>query len=575
MTVLLELYVALVVVAGVFSATVAAIAWQNRELDGAVALAVLMAAVTLWAAAKIGELVALGVDGTVFWSNVQYLAIPVVPAAWLAFALHYTGRDEWLTRSTVVALAVEPVLVAFLAWTNPAHRLFRVSTDLVTRGAFTTLAPSFGPAFWVHAAYSYLLLAVATWFLVRMAVVSDHLYRSQAVGLLAAVAIPWLANGIYLVGLLPRDLDPTTIGLAASGLILLWTISRHRLLALIPAAREVARAELIERMSDAVVVVDDGGRVVDCNPAAERILDCSAPAVIGRPLEEVHPSLHAAVDERLPGDDGDHRMELSTLDGDAYRHFDVRVSPLRRGGGLLAGRLISIRDVTEGRQREQRLDVLNRLLRHNLRNELNIVLGNANGLVEELPAEDHRRRAETIAAAAERLTERATKVTRAAGQSAIAGQGPTNVAAQVAEVASAKQREHPAAEITTDCPAEAWSSAGPAVRTAIDEIVTNAIEHSDGAHPSVHVAVSNGATNPDGGVRVRVLDAGPGIPEDELAPIRRGGETQLNHGTGVGLWLVTWVVREAGGDVEFGEEDGQTAVTVHLPGHAGEHPAAP
>ena len=566
------LYVALVVVSGVLSAVVASLAWRNRDLDGAAPLAVLMGAVTVWAAAKVAELVAVGVSGSVFWSNVQYLAIPVVPAAWLVFALQYTGREEWLTRRTLAALAVEPILVLVVAWTNPAHGLFRTSVDLVQRGAFTTLSPTFGPAFWAHATYSYLLLAAATWLLVRMALVSDHLYRSQAVGLVATVTIPWLTNGIYLLGLVPQDLDPTIVGLAASGLILLWTISRHRLLALVPAAREVARAALIERMSDAVVVVDDDGRIVDCNPAAERMLDCAVPAAIGRPLDEAHPGLHEAVYDPQVGDGEDVRTEFSTWDGDAYRHYDVRVSPLRRGRGLLAGRLISIRDVTEQRQREQRLDVLNRLLRHNLRNELNIVLGHASGLAGELEEDDQRRRSETIAEAAERMTERAEKVTRAASRSNVAGQGPTDVAAAVDEIASAKRREYAHAEITTEGPAQAWTLAGPAVRTAIGEVVTNAIRHSDGADPSVHVAVSNGTASADGEVRVRVVDAGPGIPEDELAPIRRGEETQLTHGTGVGLWLVTWVVRQAGGDVEFGEQDGNTAVTVHLPGLDDEHP---
>lgn len=566
------LYLTLVVVSGVLAASVGILAWRNRSLLGSVPLAVLMAAVTVWAAAKVAELAAGDVAGTVFWSNVQYFAIPVVPAAWLVFALQYTGREEWLTRRTLSVLAVEPVLVLVFVWTNPAHGLFRSSVDLVQRGAFTTLAPTFGPAFWAHTAYSYLLLAAATWLLVRMALVSDHLYRSQAVGLVATVSIPWLTNGIYLVGLVPQDLDPTIVGLAASGLILLWTISRHRLLALVPAAREVARAALIERMSDAVVVVDDDGRIVDCNPAAERILDCEVPGVIGRPLVEVHESLLEAVRGTRPGDDGDVRTEFSIWDGDAYRHYDVRVSPLHRGRGLLAGRLISIRDVTEPRQREQRLDVLNRLLRHNLRNELNIVLGHATGLVDELDDEDHRRRTETIAAAAERMAERANKVTRAAGHTDLGGNGPTDLAAAVVEIATDKRREYPEAEITTDAPPEALSAAGPTVRTAIDEIVTNAIVHSNGSDPSVHVAVSTDPT--DGEVRVRVVDAGPGIPEEELAPIRRGEETPLTHGTGVGLWLVTWVVREAGGDVTFDEEDGQTVVTARFPGPLEESLAA-
>lgn len=65
---------------------------------------------------------------------------------------------------------------------------------------------------------------------------------------------------------------------------------------------------------------------------------------------------------------------------------------------------------------------------------------------------------------------------------------------------------------------------------------------------------------------ITVLDNGPGIPEREQALIMGEREiTQLNHATGIGLWVVKWVVESYGGELTFDEsEDGGSAVTLRL-----------
>lgn len=104
-------YVALVGVAIAAATAIAILAWRNRETAGAIPLAALMTRVAVWSAAKLLELWTVGLAGTRFWANVQYAGIVVVPAAWLVFGLAYTGRDAWLSRPMIAALAVEPLLV--------------------------------------------------------------------------------------------------------------------------------------------------------------------------------------------------------------------------------------------------------------------------------------------------------------------------------------------------------------------------------------------------------------------------------------------------------------------------------
>jgi sensor histidine kinase regulating citrate/malate metabolism len=67
-------------------------------------------------------------------------------------------------------------------------------------------------------------------------------------------------------------------------------------------------------------------------------------------------------------------------------------------------------------------------------------------------------------------------------------------------------------------------------------------------------------------VILTVEDNGPGIPEEQQAVLQEGKETQLQHGNGLGLWAVHWIVTIAGGDLQLSNGDDQGAtVTLRLP----------
>jgi PAS domain-containing protein len=64
-------------------------------------------------------------------SPVEYLGIAIVPTAWLALALQYTGREKWLTRRNLALLAIEPFVTLLLAWTNELHQRGRLTGHLI------------------------------------------------------------------------------------------------------------------------------------------------------------------------------------------------------------------------------------------------------------------------------------------------------------------------------------------------------------------------------------------------------------------------------------------------------------
>jgi signal transduction histidine kinase len=208
------------------------------------------------------------------------------------------------------------------------------------------------------------------------------------------------------------------------------------------------------------------------------------------------------------------------------------------------------RDITDKQIREQRLSVLSRVLRHNVRNRMTVVQGTASYLRDTLTDEELQRHAERITDAAQDLADLSTHA-RQAESILREDQQQRERIDLVTAVHNALDDVDTdrAATLDTDLPESAPMFATSGVSTAIAELVENAIRHCDDV--TVRITVSIAADT----VSVSVADDGPGIPDHERAVLATGEETQLEHGTGIGLWLVNWVVTAAGGDVQFREND--------------------
>jgi signal transduction histidine kinase len=98
------------------------------------------------------------------------------------------------------------------------------------------------------------------------------------------------------------------------------------------------------------------------------------------------------------------------------------------------------------------------------------------------------------------------------------------------------------------------------LRDAVRELVENAAEAS--AETTVEVELDRSA---DGWTKIVVRDDGPGMPEMEADVLETGEETPLNHGQGLGLWMVRMVVTQAGGDASVESTEDGTEVCLRVP----------
>lgn len=218
---------------------------------------------------------------------------------------------------------------------------------------------------------------------------------------------------------------------------------------------------------------------------------------------------------------------------------------------------------TDLAERDERLSVMNRVLRHNLRNSLVTIISSLEHLSAKADEEADRRAAERALSAARDLSEMSDKI-RDVDAILENSDGSRTVTQDLDEVVETVVEEYrgayPDVAFETDLATDVTVDAVPGVEAAVGNVVENACEHTDADRPAVTVTVGE-----DGGAgAVVVRDNGSGIPEDELEPVRSGTESDLSHGSGVGLWVVTWLVERSNGSVSFDYDDGQV-VTVRFP----------
>lgn len=322
--------------------------WSYRpRLLGAVSAAILFLAGAEWMLASTVGLASTSFAAKVLWDKAQYLGMVVVPTAWLAFTLQYTGRAKKLAPRTLCLLSVVPLITVLLVFTNDAHGLIWSRVVLDTSRPFVELDKTYGAGFWVFISYSYSLVLFAAALLAQMAVRSPRLYRWPAASILCAMAVPWLLSALEVLDLNPLPTpEPTVLGLAVAGPILAWALPRFWLGNVGPVAREA----IIERMGDGVLVLDEEDRVVDLNPVAERLLSCTLAEVIGQPAAKVWPRwpdrLLEATDPTQVG------AELVLGTGDLERVYDIRISDLVDWRGHVSSRVAVLRDITERKRAE-------------------------------------------------------------------------------------------------------------------------------------------------------------------------------------------------------------------------------
>ncbi|MDS0474673.1 PAS domain-containing sensor histidine kinase [Natrinema sp. 1APR25-10V2] len=216
--------------------------------------------------------------------------------------------------------------------------------------------------------------------------------------------------------------------------------------------------------------------------------------------------------------------------------------------------LAEIRDITEYKARERRLRLLSRVVRHNLRNETNVLMGYADRLksaIEDETLEDEVETISEIATEIGTLSDSIRQVEEIAEPDATE-RSPTDLGDLVEETAAEIRSQYLDVELTVDIRSNTLVNADRGLRYAVKHALENAIVHTDHKTPIVTVVVTETTDRGE----IRVIDTGPAIPEVETTVLKEPVTASTTyHGSGVGLWVMQWCVDALGGELVFEENN--------------------
>lgn len=470
-------------------------------------------------------------EDVVVWSQVSFLALFVWSVPWGLFGFQYTGRLTRLRWRTAGLLLAPVVLVVF--------PMFAIG--LTTDVEIPLFVQLIGGIVFLYALF---LLGTSIYLLLQTTYTFGHLSFAQGVSLCAApighFAILNIANSTQIVDSTAAISELYVVGYLVPAVALGVSLFWHDTFESSPAAGTIGKRTIIQQTDDLVFVVDDRERIIKLNETAVETLDVSREPLMGAQLYE-------PLGDDVDGLRNQDTVALEVADG--TRQYDVEVSTVTDQHGRELGALVSLHDVTEHELREQRLAVLNRVLRHNLRNKVEVVKSHA----EILDERDENGHAATIADTADTIADlghSARTIDQFVSRSDTSNE--VDIVDAIETTVTSADPDRDDVTVSLDLPESATVETNcDALRGALDSAIDNAVTY---AERSVDITV---ADRPDG-YEISIADDGPGIPEGELDCLDAGTETALEHGTGLGLWQLKWAVTTMGGDLDFDTSDGTT-----------------
>ena len=453
---------------------------------------------------------------------------------WAVFTLYFVGRGSLVTRRRI-AVAVG-LFVLFVLTALP---------DLFSGDSVGELSTAF-----LVVAAVLTLVAPATVFAVSgLAVLSA--YRHRSLSTLNGVVVSLPALLAILAVQITRASTPllNQVVLAAMAVLVTCTlgalVTRYDVLRSRAGIGTLGDRTVIRELNEAVVTVERNGSLARVNETAR--------ALFGSKLDDT-----PFVD--IVGHDVSALADRNTVEcwtERGRRQFDPRVQELTNEHGEVLGHTVTLIDVTDREIRRQRIEVLNRIFRHNIRNSLDVITANAEAVSDNARSEPI---LETVATV-EQLGADARRIEDLMRRS-LGEHTATDLSTVVASVTETVRERFPDASVSVDLPEQSFATDGELLRFALRNVVENAIVHNDSDSPRVDVR----GTETDAGLRLVVADDGPGIPDAERSVIERQAESPQAHASSLGLWGTNWAVTQLGGELSFEESDlGGTAIVLALP----------
>lgn len=331
--------------------------------------------------------------------------------------------------------------------------------------------------------------------------------------------------------------------------------------------------QAVEHAGHSVYITDVEGTIEYVNPAFENETGYDAQEAIGQGAKILNSGKHPTEffgelwDTILAGDVWSGEIINKTKDGE-LTYVDQTIAPVFDDSGDIERFVAMNNDITEIKEYEQELEDmaeqlagLNRVIRHDIRNDMNVITGWAQELENHVDDPLAQKALDHVRTSSQNIIE-LTETAHVFVESLTCEDGvptkPIRFKPLLEQEITSRREVFPEATIELEDTPDITVNANDMLSSVFRNLINNAIQHNDAEDPTVRVSAT--VSEPEDSILITVADNGPGIPDDAKDRVFGKGQKFDSSGTGIGLYLVNQLIESYGGEVWVADNDATGSV---------------
>ena len=326
----------------------------------------------------------------IYFEYFIYIGTCFLPVAIFFMALIL--KDTHISfRKSYLALFVIPLLSLLVLWTNNIHHLFYINYSLIMSNT------TYGPYFYIHSFYTYFLLFISIYILLKYSIKSSGIFSKQSILFIIGTCIPIIINLLGTTKIISMNVYLTPISFSLAIFVYGLAILKFNFLGAAP----IALQKIVDRISDSYIVLNEDGYVTDLNKTFLTTFGIKSSEIIGKNLElffknkKIHyEKIKNAIKKTK---DTDKTISFQYQISKIHKTFSIEVNNIS-SDGIFLGTLVLFKDISqhiedmkklkdaqETLMESERLSSLGQLIggiAHNLKTPIMSISGAAEGLTD-------------------------------------------------------------------------------------------------------------------------------------------------------------------------------------------------
>ena len=534
----------------------------------------------------------------IYFDYIVYIGTCLSPITFFFIGLIF-AKTKISFKKSYLLLFIVPIISLLVLWTNDSHHLFYETYS-------TNISETvFGPYFYVHSVYTYLLFGISFYYLIKYSIKHSGIFSRQALLIILGVSIPLVVNLLGFLNVIDITIYITPISFVFALLFCALAIFKFGFLNITP----IAFQKIADRMSNGYIVLNEYFEVVDCNKTLLDNFSEIRTNIINKNIFQVikpYPVNQKTLEKAL----NKVKMNDATVVFEKYfgkikKYFTIEINSIKNKDSFI-GVLILFNDVTQHKRdlatiennqeiliEKERLASLGQMIggiAHNLKTPIMSISGAAEGILDlineyrasigdpEVTVEDHHAIAndmeEWIKKIQSHLSYMSDVITTVKGQAVAFSDNTTYTSFTISDLVRQVDilMKHELSHSLIDLEKNITLSESTVIKgninslvQVVNNIISNAIQAYNG---KTGEKIILDISKKDKNLLIKIQDFAGGIPDivkDKL--FKEMATTKGKNGTGLGLFMSYLNIKaHFNGDLRFETEKGKgTSFFIEIP----------